>query len=64
MNERIELLQHPVVWRYLFMKWNSLGFWFYFFKLFMYGVFLICLSLFVLVVNDPLSSACECSYQN
>ena len=42
------------------MKWNSLGFWFYFFKLCMYGAFLVCLSLFVLSVNDPLSTHCEC----
>lgn len=58
-NKRIELFQHPVVWRYLYKKWNTFGFWFYIFQLIMFGAFLAFLSFFVLSVNDPQSEHCK-----
>ena len=57
--EETELLQHPVVRSYLHLKWNALGFHFYFFNLFMYALFLLCLSVFSLVVNNPLGDICK-----
>ena len=58
-KKRIELLQHPVVWSYLYRKWNHLGFWFFLIGVLIYGSFLCSLSIIVLSINDPQSEICK-----
>ena len=61
--KRTELLQHPVIGSYLHLKWNRIGFWYYFFTLVLYGIFLVSLSLFSLLVNRPRDNICKSYYQ-
>ncbi len=57
----MKLLQHPVVRSYLYLKWTAFGGVFYFFNLFMYALFLFCLSTFSLIVNNPQGDICKLS---
>lgn len=55
-----ELLQHPVVRSFLFWEWTSFGFWIYLVTMSIYGLFLLFLTLFSVMVNNPLSEVCKC----
>jgi hypothetical protein len=58
-NRNTVLLEHPVVRSYIYEKWKSQGIGFYFLDFMFYIIFLGFLSLFVVVVNHPLSDVCK-----
>lgn len=58
-NETTELLTHPVIKSYLNWKWITLGSVYYGVNVFVYIVFVACLSLFALTVNNPLDDICK-----
>ena len=52
-NERLSLLQHPLIYRYINYKWWKLSFPLFFIYIFFYGLFLIFLTTFTVILPRP-----------
>ena len=57
-SNRLNLLTHPVVGSLLHYKWRNFGLYGYLFNLLTYCVFLIFLTTFALIVENPRGQAC------
>ena len=58
-SKRLNLLRHPVVGSLLHRKWLKFGQYGYFVNLLTYCLFLTSLTVFALIVENPMSPVCE-----
>ena len=58
-SENTQLLYHPLVTSLLKHKWDSFGHKLFFANLFIYVVFLVCLTGFALMALNPLEQTCK-----
>ena len=58
-SKRLNLLTHPLVGSLLHHKWKKFGQYGYFINLLMYTVFIISLTTFAFIIQNPRSQVCE-----
>ena len=58
-SKRLNLLTHPLVGSLLHHKWKKFGQYGYFINLLMYTVFVISLTTFAFIIQNPRSQVCE-----